>query len=223
MKKQAVIILLLLLSVELASAAKISGTVYDYTLNRAGNVILEVNSSPRQQYISKDGTYDFELSDGSYILTARSYNNGRLVSSDIEYLNISGNGNFVIDIIMFPSLDEEENLFEDIDINLSSVAETEKSNHFYFFMILSGLLIFGVLVYIMIRKKRKPKVMPAQDDDVAGHVLLLIKKHRRMTQKEIRKEIPMSEAKISLVLTELEAQGTIKKVKKGRGNVIILK
>ena len=44
-----------------------------------------------------------------------------------------------------------------------------------------------------------------------------------MTQKEIRKNIPYSEAKVSLWITELESDGKIKKIKKGRGNVIALK
>ena len=35
--------------------------------------------------------------------------------------------------------------------------------------------------------------------------------------------LDLSEAKISLILTELEHKGQIEKVKKGRGNVIILK
>ena len=48
-------------------------------------------------------------------------------------------------------------------------------------------------------------------------------KHKRTTQKEIRKIIPLSEAKISLMITDLESRDLIKKVKKGRGNIIILK
>ena len=43
-----------------------------------------------------------------------------------------------------------------------------------------------------------------------------------MTQKEIRKHFAMGEAKISLLITELEALNKIKKIKKGRSNVIIL-
>jgi uncharacterized membrane protein len=31
----------------------------------------------------------------------------------------------------------------------------------------------------------------------------------------------MSEAKISLMLTDLESQGKIRKIKKGRGNVVV--
>ena len=42
-------------------------------------------------------------------------------------------------------------------------------------------------------------------------------------QKDIRKNFPSSEAKISLILTELEEKGIIKKIKRGRGNIIVLK
>ncbi len=46
----------------------------------------------------------------------------------------------------------------------------------------------------------------------------------RITQKELRKEMMhLSEAKISLIITELEHKGKVEKIKKGRGNVLILK
>ncbi len=35
--------------------------------------------------------------------------------------------------------------------------------------------------------------------------------------------LDLSEAKISLILTELEHKGKVEKIKKGRGNVILLK
>jgi uncharacterized membrane protein len=51
---------------------------------------------------------------------------------------------------------------------------------------------------------------------------LLAKNQGRMTQKDIRKEFPLSEAKISLIIAQLESAGKISKIKKGRGNIIIL-
>lgn len=44
----------------------------------------------------------------------------------------------------------------------------------------------------------------------------------RTTQTEIRAKFPSSEAKISLMITELEHKGIVKRIKKGRGNVIVL-
>ncbi|MBN2458300.1 hypothetical protein JXB31_04180 [Candidatus Woesearchaeota archaeon] len=58
-------------------------------------------------------------------------------------------------------------------------------------------------------------------DPVAQAVLNILKKEKRITQKEIRKQLPDSEAKISLVISEFESKGIIKKIKKGRGNIII--
>jgi uncharacterized membrane protein len=58
-------------------------------------------------------------------------------------------------------------------------------------------------------------------DDAAKAVLDIIKNEKRITQKDIRKQLPDSEAKISLVISELESKGIVKKIKKGRGNIII--
>jgi len=44
----------------------------------------------------------------------------------------------------------------------------------------------------------------------------------RTTQKEIRKNIGLGEAKVSLIITELEHKKKVKRIKKGRGNIIIL-
>ena len=55
-------------------------------------------------------------------------------------------------------------------------------------------------------------------------VLKIIKEEGgRSTQRDIRKKIPLSEAKVSLMISELEAKGKIQKIKKGRGNIIVLK
>ncbi|MCK5316407.1 MAG: hypothetical protein KAJ55_00755, partial [Anaerolineales bacterium] len=43
----------------------------------------------------------------------------------------------------------------------------------------------------------------------------------RVTQKELRKKLNCSEAKVSLMIIDLENRGLITKVKKGRANVII--
>ena len=61
------------------------------------------------------------------------------------------------------------------------------------------------------------------EDDITKQIIHIIKEEGgRTTQKLIRKKIPLSEAKISLAITELVANGKIKKIKKGRGNIIIL-
>jgi uncharacterized membrane protein len=74
-------------------------------------------------------------------------------------------------------------------------------------------------------KKRKAgkEHIETEDDSLDKLVDIIRKEGGRTTQKEIRKQIPLSEAKISLMITELEHKGIVEKVKKGRGNIIILK
>ncbi len=69
--------------------------------------------------------------------------------------------------------------------------------------------------------KDETKIDINSNDEYLNKVLNLIKKEKRITQKEIRKNFDLSEAKISLIISELEEKKIIKKIKKGRGNIII--
>ena len=51
---------------------------------------------------------------------------------------------------------------------------------------------------------------------------LIKKEGSRMVQKDIVQKTGLSEAKISLMITDLESKGIIRKIKKGRANIIIL-
>lgn len=54
-------------------------------------------------------------------------------------------------------------------------------------------------------------------------VLDIIRGHRgRITQKDLRSRLNYSEVKVSLLLSELEKRGVIKKLKHGRENIVIL-
>jgi len=60
-------------------------------------------------------------------------------------------------------------------------------------------------------------------DDLREVVRIIEGNGGRISQIDLRKALPCSEAKVSLMLTDLEGRGIVKKVKKGRGNIIILK
>ena len=86
----------------------------------------------------------------------------------------------------------------------------------------------------LFRKKIKQETAKSMEEHITdlakepGYIektLEIIKNHDgRISQKELRKEMMyLSEAKISLILTELEHKGKIEKIKKGRGNVVIAK
>jgi uncharacterized membrane protein len=65
------------------------------------------------------------------------------------------------------------------------------------------------------------KKIPLSTD--LGEVLDIIQSHRgRITQKDLRSKLDYSEVKVSLLLSELEKRGLIKKLKRGRENIVIL-
>ena len=65
------------------------------------------------------------------------------------------------------------------------------------------------------------KKLPLSTD--LREVLDVIRGHRgRITQKDLRSRLEYSEVKVSLMLSELEKRGLIKKFKNGRENIVVL-
>jgi uncharacterized membrane protein len=60
-------------------------------------------------------------------------------------------------------------------------------------------------------------------EDLQQIVDFIVAQEGRATQKEIRKHMPQSEAKVSLMLADLVQRAIVTKIKKGRGNIIVLK
>lgn len=62
----------------------------------------------------------------------------------------------------------------------------------------------------------------ALSDDLKEIIGILESSGGRITQKDLRAKLRCSEAKVSLMVTDLEDRGLVHKVRKGRGNVILL-
>ncbi len=196
----------------LVQAANINGKIYDIDLNTARNTIIKIDTIPEQIFVSKDGTYSFTVPEGEYIIKA-SYKQDNKFHTIEQEITIKQDGNYILDLILLPSEQDIIDRGEDIKEYQSGV-----SIYWY----IGIILIIIAVTYIFY--KRKPNKKPhIQEDELPKKVLKFIKEQGgRTTQKDIRKRFPMSEAKISLVITELEHKKIIKKIKKGRGNVIIL-
>jgi len=200
-----VIILLILLSIPMVYASTIHGTVYDLSLKPVKDVIIEVDSQPPQKLVSKDGTYSFSLEKGSYTIKAETISAEKsLVEERITI--VDDNGNYVLDLFTLPEQIEQK---------------PENPNILWYII---PAIIIGILI-LFIFKKRKPKIEIKEQErtDLDNLVKIIKDNGGRITQKELRKHFPLSEAKVSLMITELESKGKIEKIKKGRGNIIILK
>ena len=246
MKKLVLIVLWVLLLVNLASAATISGIIYDISLDKVESAIVEIDTTPKQTFVATGGVYTFTLGPGSYTIKASS---PELQSSAEETVVISHEGDFTVDLVLFPSLDDS---ILDTGVDL---AETNGKVTLVILLLILVLLIVAVFILVLLYKRgyrlpRPKRMAKRRPKDRVRKVEELIKKEEqkkvkekkgeglskdlrevieiiekgggRTTQKDIRKQHPMSEAKVSLMIAELEEKGIVKKIKKGRGNIIIL-
>lgn len=237
MLKKLIIALMLLILIENCYAATIYGNIYDPDLNQMeGRIEVEVDSSPRQYQVSTDGTYSFFLLVGKYTIKAKYEEHGRLKYIAEERIVVRDEGRFIHDIVMYPSPEEEERLLNE---TLEEPSNGEQS--ILLFVIIGSVFVISILLVVYFLKKGKKKEYiqekkeenfdetkeekeDIEDPESLDGIIKIIKENKgRITQKDIRKQIPLSEAKISLMITELEDKGIVKRIKKGRGNIIILK
>ena len=220
MKDLAIMAFMLLMLVATVSAATIYGTIYDYSLDKAKDARVEINTEPKQFYISKNGSYAFNVPNGEYVIEAKQYTGSLLKASAAENITIKDDGVYVLDLVLFPAIDEGE-LEEDININ--DPFEERKLNTTLILALIMIIILFFVVYYAKGKSKAEAEDKKQEDYDLEKVIKILKEEGGRATQKTIRKEIPLSEAKISLMIAELEHKGIIEKIKKGRGNIIILK
>jgi len=239
-------VLLFLLCLNLVNAAVISGSVYDLALQQESNVIIEINTTPKQLLVSQNGDYLFNVNLGLYTLYAHT---DTAIAN--ESIVITDNGTYILDLILEESLIElqDYSLAEsDTGVSLNDISESSiKVGIIILIGFLLVLALFAIGLYLFIRTKAiKHELATKSDshnikhedkhneikhqsidssekplDEYEHKVLQLVKKEKRTTQKDLRKEIPLSEAKISLIITDLESKGKIRKIKKGRGNILI--
>jgi len=232
MLKKLIIIFILLISINSCYAATIYGNIYDPDLNKIkGRVEVEVDSLPRQYKVSTDGTYSFFLLVGTYTIKARYEEHERIKYLAEEKIVVKDEGRFIHDITMYPSIEEEERL-----LNETIEGPSDIKQDFLLFIIIGSIFVISILLVVYFLKKGKKKEETSkildetkkEKEDIKNPesldgIIKIIKENKgRITQKEIRKQIPLSEAKISLMITELEDKGIVRRIKKGRGNIIIL-
>lgn len=216
----------LIIALPAVCASSIHGTIYDFGLNTLTNTIVEINTTPHQQMVAKNGTYSFSVPPGNYELAAE---HAKSDSSIVENITAKTEGDYVFDLILLPSIDQDEAIFdEEIDVPMvEDVVQDKPATQW-----LLWIIVFAALGYLVYKVSKKPlriveKVIQREVKEVAvgdelNKIMAFIEKEGgRTTQKDIRKNFPYSEAKISLMIDELEDKELIKRVKKGRGNLIL--
>ena len=153
------------------NAVIIYGTFYDLSLNKVNNARVEMNTSPRQFFIAQNGTYSFNVPNGAYTIKAQLMQKNTVIASVQENITIKQDGNYILDLILFPDIEEG---VEEIEIELNeSIVELKKNN------LLKGELVLIVLLlffgYI-----------------ISAHYLGKYRKQKKVTIKE-KREIEQKE------------------------------
>lgn len=218
-----VLLVIAVLSASPVFAAEISGTLYDLDLNELPDAIAEIDTAPKQVRVAKNATYAFTVPKGTYTILAR---HDALGLKAEQRITVADEGAYVLDLILFPDLGEEAELLgENGELALAEQYLARPRIPWAWLAVIGIGVLLIVLAHFLGKKKpgdkeqQREKIPKPELDDILA---LIRKEGGRITQQELRKHIPYSEAKISLMLAELEAQGKIRKIKRGRGNIIIL-
>lgn len=225
-------------------AAQIHGIIYTWSdfEKPLKNAIVEVNSIPVQSKVATDGTYSFDdLQPGNYTIMAKFYRNNVLeYSAEEEILIVDREGNFNIDLLLFPPTDSGIEYLGDMNLTGDIDLKNDVPSNTYLWVAAILIILSSVLFILWIKKKKTPSGeqiindSPAQQpeiitetpekeipEDLQNLYALIMKKGGRVTQKDLRGDMKCSEAKVSLMLDDLEDRGYVKKIKKGRSNIII--
>jgi len=222
MKKTAFLILLLML--QQASAATLGGTAYEWsTLEPLEGVIVEINTTPKQSMVTKDSRYSFTVPPGSYTLSARYYVDTVLVYLADENVTIKQEGDFVLDLLMFENLEEDEYLFDSLELDLETAEMVpERDGAMPYYLIGAAIVLVSTFVALVLRSQRASRTSGKLPEDLSRIVSTIEKEGGRINQRELRNNTGLSEAKISMMVSDLEQRGVVEKFKKGRGNIIRL-
>ncbi len=239
--------LLLALFSTMANGVVISGTVVDSTFQPM-KAVVEL-SSPTQVVAASNGTFSFVVEPNkNYTLTATSINS---TFRETNEMNV-GNQDVHFDIVLITPAgfesdvtDLNETLGELAQPETPLNALEDTTIPITWIIALLTIVIGIGVVYLYRNKPISPKkvkdtqpVTPAiqlpqitlpaapttvELDSFKVELLKLLKeKGGAVEQKELRRELPWSEARVSIEISELEKMGKLKKVKKGRANLVKL-
>jgi uncharacterized membrane protein len=214
-----------------ANAAVIHGKVFSWeTLEPVNGVIVEINTTPIQKKVTENGSYAFEVPPGNYKLKAYFATKGSELYAE-ENVTIVEEGKYVIDLVLFPKLEYPE-IGEINDVEF--LVDGQNSNNYIYYIYAIPLIGLIVIVAVFIFKSKskgeKPDFVEFKEEkvtdlpeDLKEILEVLVKEGGRISQRDLRKKLGYSEAKVSLMIADLERRGIVEKVKKGRGNIIFLK
>ena len=139
-------------------AATVHGTIYDSDIEVVNGVIVTINTLPEQTSVASQGDYSFEVNVGDYFIEFEYFEENQLVYSQIEEISIIEEGNYLIDIILLP------NLNDDITEDNLDVINPYNGSSTYWIVYIILLLIVSYFVWRKIKNPPLKKTSLEEDD-----------------------------------------------------------
>ncbi len=221
MRKEILAILALAL---IANSAFVHGDIVKSQNDDSTKTLIRIEGKFTYQMITNNSNYSIFLPDGEYVLQSQGITNGGQVISSVSNKLSIGADDQRIDLLL-----------------------KREDNSTYYIVIVAIVLIAAiVIIWKMENKNNSPQTQQKQiiepqlenedvieetapvenskkeelDDDAKKVIAIIESNEGRITQKELRETLGFSEAKLSLILSELEYIQIIKKFKRGRGNIV---
>jgi uncharacterized membrane protein len=74
-------------------------------LKKVNGVVIEIDTTPNQRFVSTNGSYTLNVPNGEYTITAK-YSNTDSQQSTKELITIKQDGDYVLDLFLFIDLSE---------------------------------------------------------------------------------------------------------------------
>ncbi|MEL7662981.1 MAG: LPXTG cell wall anchor domain-containing protein [Methanosarcina mazei] len=143
-----------------AVAATIHGSVYEwYTFKPLENSIVEINSTPEQYLVATDAEYSFNLTQGTYLITASYLEDNTIVyQTEEEVIITSDDGDYVHDLLLFPTYQQDllyQEDFENVDLDLEEETQPETNSQNTILIFAAVALCILLLAGYFIKKGKK--------------------------------------------------------------------
>ncbi|WMW21407.1 hypothetical protein RE476_08310 [Methanolobus mangrovi] len=156
--------------------ATVHGVAYEWsTFEPLDNAIIEVNSTPAQSMVAKYGVYSFELTNGTYHITASYYEDDQLTYYAEDIITVSDEGSYVLDLLLLPSYSSSDDTASSVtDVETESSSPVANASSLIFGSIFVVIILLVLLAYQMKqRPQRSPALKPIKEDendDETSHV-----------------------------------------------------
>ncbi|MDD2655383.1 MAG: hypothetical protein PHQ80_01815 [Candidatus ainarchaeum sp.] len=210
-------------------AATLQGNVYSAdSFDAVQGALVKAEGASTYQVLSSDGTYSMQVVPGAYNISAYYYENGTLKGYAEDGIAVGAEG-ASYDIVLF-SPDEFEGIegFEtaELDENIPEVRNEGWTPALAGGLVLLVVIVAGAAYFLFVKKKAEKAPAMERKRELDGEekkVLEILKGSEGMrNQKELREILKCTDTKISLLISSLEAQGYVKRIKKGRENIVKL-